>query len=143
MVRPFRRRDLKRVAAIEQESFGADAWPEEAFLDYFRQCPELFLIARQGREVAGYTITYPGSRGAELVSIAVDRRYRRSGVGRALLDATLSLLRSRGIGVWWLMVDTVNESAIRFYAGYGFARTRLVKSYYGPDRDAWRMRRRV
>ena len=39
-----------------------------------------------------------------------------------------------------LMVSTANAPALRFYRQYGFVRTRLVKRYYGPGRDAWRMR---
>src|ERR1700733_4097949 len=109
-VRPFHRRNLDRVVEIERDSFGKDAWPAEAFVEYWRESPELFLIARQGRRVAGYSITRTNWRGAELESIAVDPRYRGRGVAQALLDATAS----RGHGATLrLMGRTIKPSALR------------------------------
>ncbi len=135
-VRPFERRNLDRIAEIERDSFGKDAWPAKAFLAYWRESPELFFVARHGRRIAGYSVTETNWRGAELESIAVDPRYRGRGVARALLDATIAQLRT---GTLRLMVSTANAPALRFYRQYGFVRTRLVKRYYGAGRDAWRM----
>jgi [ribosomal protein S18]-alanine N-acetyltransferase len=135
-VRPFERRDLNRVVEIERDSFGKDAWPAEAFTEYWRESPELFLIARYGRRIAGYCATRVNWRGAELESIAVDPRYRGRGVAQALLAATIIRLGTRTLR---LMVSTGNAPALRFYRQYGFVRTRLVKHYYGACRDAWRM----
>jgi [ribosomal protein S18]-alanine N-acetyltransferase len=137
-VRRFKRRDLRRVIEIELESFGKDAWPSDAFVEYWRDDPELFLVARLGRHTAGYSITTTGWRGAELESIAVDPKYRGRGVAAALLDATIKQLGRRS--TLRLMVGTTNAPALRLYRQYGFVRTRLVKRYYGPGRDAWRMR---
>lgn len=139
-VEPFEAGDLDGVLAIERASFAGDAWPKKLFVDYFRECPELFLVARRGKKLAGYIITCVGSRNAELVSIAVDPEARRRGVARALLDYTKAQLKSCRIKTWWLMVDLANESAIAFYEQYGFATIRRVKRYYGAGRDAWRMR---
>jgi [ribosomal protein S18]-alanine N-acetyltransferase len=139
-VRPFERRNLGRIVEIERDSFGKDAWPGESFVQYWRESPQLFLIARLGRRIAGYSITQINWRGAELESIAVDPRYRGRRVAQALLDATVDLLRSQGAGTLRLMVSTANEAALGFYRQYGFIRTRLVKRYYGAGRDAWRMR---
>ena len=138
--RPFELSDLDRVLEIEQASFGRDAWDRELFLEYSRCCPQLFLVARRRRRIAGYSITCTGAGGAELVSIAVDPPDRRKAVGRVLMDATAAKLRSRRIGSWWLMVSTTNDSAIHFYQTYGFVRTRRSPNYYGARRDAWRMR---
>ena len=146
-VRPFQLRDLDRILEIEQVSFGRDAWDRELFLEYFRQSPDLFLIARRARKTVGYVITCiaskTGSSDAELVSIAVDPVARRLGVALALLEASTALLRARRIKTWWLMVAIANQPAIRFYEGHGFRRTRRVKGYYAARRDAWRMRRAV
>jgi ribosomal-protein-alanine N-acetyltransferase len=139
-IRKFEIADLDRVLAIEQASFGEDAWDEKLFLAFYRRCADLFLNAIVGRRIAGYSITCAGSRNAELASIAVDPRHRRHGVAETLLNHTLAELRSRKIKTWWLMVGVENEAAIRFYAKYGFKRQKMVKGYYGPGRNAWRMR---
>jgi [ribosomal protein S18]-alanine N-acetyltransferase len=139
-VKRFEPDDLERVLAIEQSSFAQDAWDQELFLQYHRDCPDFFLIAKLGRRIMGYAITCADSRNAELASIAVDPRDRRGGVANALLDHTRSHLRAKRIKTWWLMVATENQPGIRFYEAYGFKRTRLVRRYYGANRDGYRMR---
>jgi ribosomal-protein-alanine acetyltransferase len=139
-IRKFEIADLDRVLAIEQASFGEDAWDEKLFRAFYRRYPDLFLVARVGRRTAGYSITCAGSRNAELASIAVNPRDRRCGVAETLLNHTLRELRSRNVKTWWLMVGVENEAAIRFYERYGFKRQKLVKRYYGPKRNGWRMR---
>jgi len=142
-VRPAQARDLDRILEIEQASFGPDAWDRDLLLEYFRICPDLFLVARRARRIRGYIITCTGARNTELVSIAVDPADRLHGLGRAMLDQTLAQLRSRRVKTWWLMVETGNHPAIRFYENYGFVRTRRSKGYYGAGRDGWRMRFRL
>lgn len=139
-VKRFEPGDLERVLAIEQSSFAEDAWDRKLFLQYHRDCPDLFLIAKLGRRITGYAITCTDSRNAELASIAVDPRDRRRGIAKALLDYTHSHLRAKRIKTWWLMVAIENELGIRFYEEYGFKRTRLVKRYYGAGRDGYHMR---
>jgi ribosomal-protein-alanine N-acetyltransferase len=139
-IRTFHPRDVDRILEIEQASFGPDAWDRDLFLQYFRRCPDLFLVARCARRIGGYIITCTGSKDSELVSIAVDPRDRLRGIGQAMLNETLAQLRSRRVNTWWLMVATDNQPAIHFYENYGFVRTRRSKGYYGRGRDAWRMK---
>jgi len=141
-VRPFEPRYLDRVVAIERSSFGDDAWDQKLLCDYAQAAPDTFLVARRGRRLAGYLITVvsDNSRAAELVSIAVDPRERRYGVGTVLMDASRAQLQLRKVKTWWLMVATENAAAMRFYQRYGFRRTGKVKRYYGAGRDAYRMR---
>jgi ribosomal-protein-alanine N-acetyltransferase len=142
-IRPFHPRDLDRILEIEQASFGPEAWDRDLFLEYFRRCPDLFLVARRARRIGGYIITCTGSKDSELASIAVEPRDRLRGLGRAMLDESLAQLRSRRVSTWWLMVATDNQPAMHFYENYGFVRTRRSKGYYGAGRDAWRMKFRL
>lgn len=139
IVRPFERRHLNRIAEIERVSFGADAWPAQAFLEYWDASPDLFLVALYGRTLAGYIIARTTWRGGELDSIAVHPRYRGRGIAKALLNCTIARLRSERVRTLRLMVSTANESAIRLYQSYGFVRGRRVYGYYGAHRDARRM----
>ena len=140
-LRQFKPADLNQILEIERVSFGRDGWDGDLFLEYFRRCPDLFLVVRGGRRIAGYIITCTKAKDAELVSIAVRPRDRLRGLGRALLDETVARLRtSQRITTWWLMVATTNEPAIRFYENYGFRRKGRTKGYYGAGRDAWRMK---
>jgi ribosomal protein S18 acetylase RimI-like enzyme len=55
------------------------------------------------------------------------------------MDSTLRRLRRRGIGRFHLMVKVTNRTAIRFYEGYGFHKSRIVRGYYEDGADGWRM----
>ena len=96
-------------------------------------------MAETPERLAGYIITCIGNGKAELVSIAVAPRYRRHGIGKMMLKQTLTRLRRRDAGPWWLMVRTTNEPAIHFYREFGFVLARLVKNYYEDGASAWCM----
>jgi ribosomal-protein-alanine N-acetyltransferase len=141
-IRLLRPSDLDRILEIEDASFGEDAYDRNLFADFYHKCGELFLVAARGRTVCGYMVTCIGGRRAgraELVSVAVDPKHRGKGIASALMDSTLRRLRRRGIARFDLMVKVTNEPAIRFYEGYGFNRSRIVRKYYEDGADGWRM----
>jgi len=125
---------------IEKLCFGSEAWDGPLLLEYFAHCPELFLVAKYGRRIAGYATTCAAKERAELASIAVDPDFRAHGVGAALMEYTASALKRKQVPSWYLMVRISNESAIRFYRRFGFIRSRTVRGYYEDGGDAWRMK---
>jgi ribosomal-protein-alanine acetyltransferase len=148
MTRPFsirllRLSDLDRILQIEHASFGKDAYDRNLFADLMHQCGDLFLVAVKGRSVCGYMVTCLGGKAAsgraELVSIAVDPKQRGKGIASALMASTLRRLRRRGVERLHLMVKVTNAAAIRFYEGYGFHKSRMVRGYYEDGADGWRM----
>jgi ribosomal-protein-alanine N-acetyltransferase len=139
-IRPFDIKELRTICRIETESFGAQAWSPEIFREYARRSPDLFLVARIGREIVGYSIAYTERRTAELDSLAVSPKFRRQGVATTLLDATLRKARISGASTAWLMVRSRNKTAISFYRKIGFVRTSTVNKYYEDRWAAWRMR---
>jgi ribosomal protein S18 acetylase RimI-like enzyme len=52
-------------------------------------------------------------------------------------------MRTERVPTFRLMVELENESALRLYRQTGFVRVRRIHDYYGPGRDAWRMRLRL
>ncbi len=139
--------DLKQVDAIEQVSFGADAWPRHAFralLQAFRQARPtrggLWVAEDPGRkEVLGYAgIEVSALWGeADLINIAVARDHRRRGVGRMLLEWIIRRCRRSGIEMLWLRVRESNRSARRFYRVIGFEERGKFTGYYqDPDEPA-------
>lgn len=141
-IRAATRRDLDRILDIEAVCFGRDAWHRRMFLDAFAECGDLFFIATVGRKIAGYSITCVERNTAELVSIAVLPQFRRGGVARALLSATLDQLVEIAPRAVRLMVGVDNVAAISLYRRLGFVRIRTVSDYYGEGRHAWRMEQR-
>ncbi|MCT9127262.1 GNAT family N-acetyltransferase [Cupriavidus gilardii] len=64
---------------------------------------------------------YPGWNGcASIDDIAISRRYRRSGVGRRLMDEAVAWTAALNLRAIRLETQSFNVSACRFYARYGF-----------------------
>jgi len=93
----------------------------------------IVLVAVNESRVIGYT--YAGIEGRDymalrgpagvLYDIVVDPAHRRSGVGRALLDATVASLKARGAPMVVLSTAERNEPAQRLFASAGFRRTMI------------------
>ena len=136
----FQKSDLPGILRIEGESFNRDAWPRPLFLEYAAAVPDLFLVARVGGRIAGYSIACLTRYGAEIASLGVRPRFRRNGVATALLRAMLRKLRRTGAKAVWLMVRRRNEAAIHLYRKFGFVRTATVPDHYKDHSTGWRMK---
>lgn len=66
---------------------------------------------------------------AYVVSMWVDPAFRRTSVGRALIDTVAEWNRSQNIRELKLMVTSVNAGAIEFYKRIGFAMTGVTGPY--------------
>ncbi len=139
----FRREQLERIMEIERAVFPEESYDREMFLDLHRKCGQLFFVARWGHEIAGYATSSLERGGAEIVSIAVDPRLRRHGIGRALMRQTLRALTAAGAESASLAVRESNGAAIAFYDSFGFERVRRVPDYYHDGEAAVRMRLRL
>jgi ribosomal-protein-alanine N-acetyltransferase len=142
-IRRCRLSDLDRILKIENASFGEDAYDRNLFAEFFDICRNLFLVAVQGSRTCGYMITCIRGDRAEVVSIAVDPRFRGRGVASALMDSTLRRLKRRKAARLVLMVKVSNAPARQFYMKYGFQKKRLVRKYYEDGADGVLMARAV
>ena len=88
--------------------------------------PRLWRARR--RDVEGSSVGPP----ATLLTIGVSPEGQGLGVGAALLNSFTQALRDRGIPVFTLTTDAVdNERAIRFYEAAGMRRVRTFKTPEG------------
>jgi ribosomal protein S18 acetylase RimI-like enzyme len=79
----------------------------------------LFVAYEGGRPagfVSGIEMTHP-DKGTEMFvyELGVDGRYRRRGIGRALLDRLAELARARGCYGMWVLTDEDNDAALATY----------------------------
>ena len=114
-----------------REAFDAS---EEAFLDHWAHTPHdfdewrawmierdsfdpsLWLIARDGNEIAGFSFCYAAPQEGWVAVLGVRRPWRRRGLGRALLLESFRELRVRGLPRAALGVDAENPTgATRLY----------------------------
>jgi len=65
---------------------------------------------------------HPASRHVADLGLMVAAAYRRRGIGRALLEATVEWARRHGVSKLELHVFPHNEPALRLYESFGFVR---------------------
>lgn len=109
------------------------------FLELYRDCGDLFLVAKRSGRIVGYMVTGIGWRKADIISIAVDPEYRNMGVGRALILYTIKKLRELGAGRLELTVRTTSAAAIRLYRSFGFCPLKTIAHYYQDGGEGLRM----
>ena len=133
-VRKFVPNDIKRVFEIESMSFD-----QSYGINMFQQLYDMgigFLVAEKDNYVIGYVmfwIKYENQ--GHIISIAVDKNYRRLGAGTELLVRAISILSMLKIDAIYLEVRQSNDGAVRFYEKFNFITDRVVPGYY-EDGDA-------
>jgi [ribosomal protein S18]-alanine N-acetyltransferase len=136
--------DLGMVMEIERASFTMP-WTEETFRGLLRRSDSLLWVAESRREgVVGYAAVWIVLDQAELGDIAVADGWRRRGIGRRLLEATLEAMAERSVRELYLEVRPSNREARALYERYGFEEVGRRKDYYArPREDALVLRRLI
>lgn len=128
--------DIAAVLRIERDAF-ADPWHRDAFLAALQTPHVHFLVAERAGEVAGYVIGLTAADEGEIQNVAVASVFRRTGVGRVLVDAVLDLIAQAGARSVYLEVRASNVAACALYESIGFRPIGRRRQYYRkPTEDA-------
>lgn len=134
-VREFRRPDIKRVLQIEIEAFQ-DPYPPSILIDIYNLGAG-FLVAQQNNIVVGYIIFWIRYEDeGHIISLAVDKKYRKKGVGRKLVDYALNIFSKCNVREIKLEVRIGNTDARKFYKKMGFKEKEVLENYYEDGEDA-------
>jgi [ribosomal protein S18]-alanine N-acetyltransferase len=137
--------DLADVLALEHDLFPDDPWTAQMFAEEVAQPPEsrLYLIAEADgpppaageHAMAGYAglMFVPGGTQADVLTIAVARKYWGRGIGSALLGALIAAAVERGCAEVFLEVREDNPRARGLYLRRGFAEIGVRRGYYQPS----------
>lgn len=139
----FRDADLERLVEVnaaafanhpEQGALTVDDFRARMASDWFR--PDDLLVARDVTgELVGYhwtkLTTVDGKTRGEVYVLGVDPSQARRGTGRALLDAGIIHMRSRGASLIDLYVEASSERVVAMYRTAGFEVTNIDVAY-GP-----------
>lgn len=133
-VEPAQGKDAEAVARLHAQGFYR-GWPREDFAAYITgEGTPVYVACDAKRKIAGFAMVRLVGDEAELITIAVDPKWRRRGVGAALLRAVFDDLLMTPARRMFLEVAADNAAAIRLYGKYGFARVSERKGYYPrPD----------
>ncbi|ODT72796.1 MAG: ribosomal-protein-alanine N-acetyltransferase [Pelagibacterium sp. SCN 63-23] len=136
-IEPAEMRDAGDLAGIHAKSFYR-GWPAAEFGSFLGDSASPAYIACDARRrIAGFALIRQVADEAELLTIAVDPKWRGKGVGRALMHAVFADLMLSPARRMFLEVDEQNAAAIALYRKLGFAIISSRKGYYArPDGSA-------
>jgi ribosomal-protein-alanine N-acetyltransferase len=127
--------DLDEIYKIEKESFP-DPYPK-GLLKAFFFFPGAYIVALSQDVIVGYAIgVVRYETVGNIVSIAVSKERRRSGVGRQLLTKSVERLCLKGAQSIRLEVRESNVEAIELYKKAGFLAEEKIKGYYVDGESA-------
>lgn len=133
-VRRFSPDDASAAAELEKLCFSRP-WSEKELSASASYRYSVYFTAEYDGAFAGYAGAYTAADTAEINNIAVLPRFRRLGVGSALIDALVSECLSRGIKKLSLDVRASNTAAISLYEKKGFYRVGVRRGYYAAPRE--------
>lgn len=129
IIREFTLADLKRVFEIENMSFS-----QSYGINTFKGLYDMgtgFLVAEEDGYVIGYVIFWiKYENQGHIISLAVDKNYRRKRAGTRLLSKAIQILLMFNIANIYLEVNENNTGAYEFYKGFNFKVDRIVPNYY-------------
>lgn len=129
-IEPGETGDAEVLAAIHKKGFYR-GWPREEFLSFLseRNTP-IYVACDAKRRIAGFALIRTVLDEAELLTIAVEPKWRGKRIGQALLRAVFEDLRMSPARRMFLEVDEQNAAAVKLYGREGFAKISTRKGYY-------------
>ena len=127
---------VSQIAQLEAQCFS-DPWSEKSIASELENPLSLWLVAEENGQVCGYVGSQTVLDESDMMNVAVDPRFRRQGIARALIEALIGELAKMGSRCLRLEVRVSNENARALYARMGFQQLGLRKNYYhNPKEDA-------
>lgn len=130
--------DATEMARLHASAFFR-GWSVEEFESYLEDASTTpIYVARNAKnQMAGFAVLRVVDEEAELLTIVVSPKWRKKGVGNALMQAVFADLQTTRASKLFLEVDNQNTAALNLYQRLGFAHIGERKGYYPhPDGSA-------
>lgn len=135
--------DLNKIALLERECFGDDAWSVRSLAEAFLSGRFIGVLLEEDGLITAYGgVNYVEDEG-ELELIATAEMYRRCGRARNILDDLVAEAKQRGVKRLFLEVRVSNAPALMFYLKYGFTGIYARSRYYANGEDAIVMKKEL
>lgn len=133
-VEPARATDADTIAKLHAAGFYR-GWTREEFASYIAgEGTPVYVACDSKRSIAGFAMLRHLGDEVELITIAVDRKWRNKGVGLMLMRALFEALLMSPAKRMVLEVADDNAAALRLYTKLGFHKIGERKGYYPrPD----------
>lgn len=133
-IEPARIGDAEALARLHRQGFYR-GWPKDELAGFLAEATTPAYIACDARRrIAGFAMIRIVRDEAELLTLAVDGKWRGKKVGTALLRAIFADLLLSPVKRLFLEVDEHNAPALRLYGREGFRQVGSRRGYY-PKAD--------
>lgn len=127
--------DLPVIVSMEREIYRTDAWSMGQFKEELAAMPRnrYYIVAlNDENEIVGYAGAFSPDLGldADVLTLTVAPKYRRQGIGRALLDQLITWAKMRKAPAIFLEVREGNVEASPLYESAGFEPISTRSNYY-------------
>lgn len=134
-IRKCRYEDILSVSELEKECFKGESWSFGTIASAFENPSYEMLVAEEDGEIIGYGCTCTTLDTCDLENVLVAEEYRRSGVGKSVLNALLDNAKERGADKVFLEVRVSNSAAMLLYLSCGFKGVYARTRYYSDGED--------
>jgi ribosomal-protein-alanine N-acetyltransferase len=141
-LRSYEPHDFAALHKLDQACFPAGISYSKTTLRYFLTLASAdCVIAEEAGRIIGFVVSEENPPLAHIITLDVDAKHRRHGVGTALLETLESNLGARGVRSILLETATDNEAAVAFWKSHGYRIEATLKRYYLGRIDAYEMRK--
>ena len=140
--------DLPVLVSMERVLFADSPWSMGQFKEEFKGVPNsrYFLVAtNDADQIIGYAavlVVAPGVE-ADILTVAVLPEYARQGIATHFMAELEKWALSKQAPAMMLEVGVENTGAIALYEKLGYQKISTRADYYGPDLDAFVMRKEL
>lgn len=128
------------LEALETQCFTPDRRSSGQSLRHSIVSPhQSVYLAREEGTWCGAVILMHHKYALRVYSIAVSPNCRSHGVGSRMMEFVLEQARASGMRRVTLEADCRNAVLVGWYQQWGFEVVEVLKDYYGPNQDAYRM----
>lgn len=134
--------DLDAILELDHRVLKTN-WHGRLYLQEMELPESYFLVFYLEGQFIGYLLSRIIIDEAEIMQFAIEPKYQNLGFGQILYDKTLELFITSEVKTIYLEVESLNKKAINFYERNDFIKVHERKDYYGPDKHANVMRKKM
>lgn len=132
LIRRMTINDIDKVMTIEQESFTLP-WSKQSYLKELENSYAVYLVCDIGGEIAGYGGFWAVFEEAHITNVAVNQKFRGSGIGEVLMQELEKIARGKNATQIMLEVRPSNEAALNLYKKLAYVVSNVRKQYYSDN----------
>ncbi|MEE1185458.1 MAG: ribosomal protein S18-alanine N-acetyltransferase [Acutalibacteraceae bacterium] len=130
---PIEERHIGAIAKLEKVCFS-EPWSAETLLDSYKRGTK-FFVAENEKDILGYIGFSAVAGEGYITNVAVFPKYRRMGVGTAIVNEAVSYCKKENLEFLSLEVRKSNDEAIRLYEKSGFKCVGERKDFYRNPKE--------